>query len=688
VHGFGRELELREAGVQQRVVQRALELGHADLIPEETRAAVESYNRDDCVSTWSLRRWLEEQRDAAIAGGADVPRPVPGEGEPPPALDERQQRIAALYERLTLGVPEDPGARSEEQHSRWLLASLLDWHRREDRSVWWEYFRLRETPEENLVDEKAALGGLAFVEARDGGTEACPNHRYRFPAQDHDVRAGQTLPVPGGTTLGGVVEVDPIGCTVDVKKRSAARDLHPNGAFAFDYVSPGPLPGALEDLARHVAERGLDGAGPFRAALDLLRRHPPRVGQRPGEALRHEGEALRDACRRLALALGRGVLPVQGPPGTGKTYLGARMITDLVAAGKKVGVTAVSHKVIRKLLEDTLAAAREEKVRLTCVHKCNGAEGEAPPRGITEVGDNAGLLGSVGKGVVCGGTVWAWARPEFQGALDVLVVDEAGQLSLANALAAARAAKSVILLGDPQQLEQPIQGSHPEGADRSALEHLLEGPETIRDDRGLFLTETWRLHPTLRAFTSEIFYEDRLLSRAGLERQALVGGPFPGAGLWYVPVEHAGNQSSSPEEAERVGEIVEGLLGGGVEWIDAKGTRHAVGPKHVLIVAPYNAQVAAIGRRLPRTKVGTVDKFQGQEAPIVIYSMATSSPADAPRGMEFLYSLNRLNVATSRARGACILVASPRLFEPECRTPQQMRLANALCRYRELAREA
>jgi uncharacterized protein len=155
-----------------------------------------------------------------------------------------------------------------------------------------------------------------------------------------------------------------------------------------------------------------------------------------------------------------------------------------------------------------------------------------------------------------------------------------------------------------------------------------------------------------------------------------------------VPALHDGNQSSSLEEVERIGQIVEELLGGDVSWIDKKGERRRLTSDDVLIVAPYNAQVAALGRRLPRARVGTVDKFQGQEAPIVLYSMATSSPADAPRGMEFLYSLNRLNVATSRARGACILVASPRLFEPECRTPQQMRLANALCRYREMAREA
>jgi uncharacterized protein len=259
-------------------------------------------------------------------------------------------------------------------------------------------------------------------------------------------------------------------------------------------------------------------------------------------------------------------------------------------------------------------------------------------------------------------------------------------MSLANALAAAPAARSVVLLGDPQQLEQPIQGSHPEGSDVSALEHLLAGHETMPDDRGLFLAETWRLHPSICEFTSEIFYEGRLGSRLGRERQALVGAtPFAGAGLWLVPVEHEGNQSSAPEEVERIGAIVEALLDGGTSWIDAEGQSARLTRDDILIVAPYNAQVGALSERLPGARVGTVDKFQGQEAPVVIYSMTTSSPEDAPRGMEFLYSLHRLNVATSRARCVCILVANPRLLEPDCKTPHQMRLANALSRYAELA---
>ena len=293
-----------------------------------------------------------------------------------------------------------------------------------------------------------------------------------------------------------------------------------------------------------------------------------------------------------------------------------------------------------------------------------------------------------GAAQVAAGTAWLWARQEFIEAVDVLFVDEAGQLTLADVLAVSQAAESLVLLGDPQQLGQPLQGSHPEGTDVSALEHLLGEHKTILPEQGLFLDQTWRLHPDVCAFTSELFYEGRLTSRPNLDRQVLDGPtPFAGAGLWFVPVPHEGNQSSSPEEVQRVVELVSGLTGGGVHWTDRTGDRRPLVLADILVIAPYNAQVAALAARLPPgTRIGTVDKFQGQEAPVVICSLATSLPEDAPHGMDFLYSLNRLNVAVSRARTACILVANPRLFEPDCRTPGQMRLANAFCRYLELAR--
>jgi uncharacterized protein len=270
--------------------------------------------------------------------------------------------------------------------------------------------------------------------------------------------------------------------------------------------------------------------------------------------------------------------------------------------------------------------------------------------------------------------------------VDVLFVDEAGQMSLANVLAVAQAAKNLVLLGDPQQLDQPQKGSHPDGAEVSALEHLLEGARTIAPDKGLFLERTWRLHPAICTFTSEVFYEGRLLARDGLERQAITGHPWlSDSNLWFAAVEHQGNQNSAAEEVEHIVMIMESLLQSGITWVDDKGQARPLRPADILIVAPYNAQVSDLLSRMPQARIGTVDKFQGQEAPVVIYSLTTSSPEDAPRGMEFLYSLNRLNVATSRARGMVIVVGSPLLLEPECRSPRQMQLANALCRYVELA---
>jgi superfamily I DNA and/or RNA helicase len=260
-------------------------------------------------------------------------------------------------------------------------------------------------------------------------------------------------------------------------------------------------------------------------------------------------------------------------------------------------------------------------------------------------------------------------------------------MSLANVLAMSGAARSIVLLGDPQQLDQPLQGSHPPGADRSALAHLLGDHDAMPPDLGLFLEHTWRLHPDVTAFTSATFYEGKLESRENLGRQSLLGPePMRGAGVRLLHVEHVGSESESPEEARQVAALVRALVESGSTWIDKDGEEHDLRYEDVLVVAPYNAQVGAIQRELPQARVGTVDKFQGQEAPISIYSMTSSSPEDAPRGMDFLYSRNRLNVATSRARCIAVVVAEPALLHVRARTPNQMRLANALCQFAELAR--
>jgi len=262
----------------------------------------------------------------------------------------------------------------------------------------------------------------------------------------------------------------------------------------------------------------------------------------------------------------------------------------------------------------------------------------------------------------------------------VLFIDEAGQFALANALAVAPCARNIVLLGDPNQLAQPSQGAHPVGSDVSVLDHMLGDHVTIPPDAGLFLDRTQRLRPEICEFISRAFYESRLEPVDVARARTLSRGAN---GLRFVPVEHSGNKIESEEEAARVRVLIDGLLG--TSWTDELGTRD-IALADILVVAPYNAQVELLTQRLPQgALVGTVDKFQGQQAPIAIYSMASSSPEDAPRGMEFLYSRNRLNVAISRAQGLAIVVASPALLRVRCKTPDQMRLANALCLYEEMA---
>jgi superfamily I DNA and/or RNA helicase len=396
------------------------------------------------------------------------------------------------------------------------------------------------------------------------------------------------------------------------------------------------------------------------------------------------GEDLVAGAVRIASSLDKSVLAIQGPPGSGKTYTGATMIVELLKAGKKIGITAVSHKVIRNLSLATIRRGKELNVTLSFVHK-NGEKSENLPDEIVEVDKSDKARAALNEGKVVCGTAWLWAEDNSREVLDYLFVDEAGQMSLSQVLAASRSAKNLILLGDPQQLEQPQRGAHPEGSDVAALTYLLDGHATMPEGMGLFLGVTRRLHPALCKFTSEIFYEGRLTSLPGLEKQ-LVGGntPFDGAGLFYVPVDHRGNQNKSPEEVNAVANIVTKLLASGT-WINAKGETNSLQKEDILIVAPYNAQVASLLEKLPGMRIGTVDKFQGQEAPVVIYSMTASTVDDAPKGMSFLFNSNRLNVATSRAKSVCILVASPKLLEPACNTIEQMRWVNALCVFKEFA---
>ena len=535
---------------------------------------------------------------------------------------------------------------------------------------------------QELVEDRTAIGGLTY-EGVVGKEARSIIHRYRFPPQDQAIDRARDVHDPVTKKSAGTpVRVDENEGTLDLKRGERSTVPHPTAVIPYEIVGSKELQASLLRLGEHVRDHGAVSTPPFATALALLHRAPPLEG--PADP--------NDKAIARALAVKGSVLAVQGPPGTGKTYLGARMIVALLKAGKRVGITANSHRVITGLLDKACEIARNEGVDLRAIQK-KGAddEGLSSDPCVTVTSDNAAVRDALERGAanVAVGTSWLWARADMVNTVDVLFVDEAGQMSLANVLACAPASRGLILLGDPQQLEQPQKGVHPPGVAASALGHMLGDKATMSAERGVFLEETWRMHPDVCAYISEVFYDGRLRSRPELSRLRLEGaGDLSGTGLRFVPVEHRGNRSESVEEALAVADLVDRLVAGGSTWTDREGVVRELRREDVLVVAPYNAHVALLRKHLPGVTVGTVDKFQGREAPVVVYSMATSSPEDAPRGAEFLYSGNRLNVAISRARCAAFLVANPGLFEMRCRTGRQMELVNGFCRYLEMAGDA
>jgi len=691
-----REGGVTDAGFSVVQYETWLKTGEQRLLDE-----LAAYNRDDCLSTWLLRAWLEERRlEAEAQFGVVLGRPAPLPGEPPEAIRQAQAETRRRVEALTAGVPAEPGERDEREQGRWLLAQLLDWHRREAKPAWWEYFRLRDLPLEELYAESAALAGLEHVGVI-GTSGRSVVHRYRFdPAQDFRIRVGDSDWVDPATerSAGVVVGLDELEGTIDLRRAAASPVPHPRALIEGKPRDTQTMRDALGRLADQVIRAGIDGPGPARAVRELILRRPPRIFDlRPGTPLVRPGEDPLAAAVRLVLDLDQTVLAIQGPPGTGKTTAGARMIVELVRHGRTVGVTAQAHRTITNLLEAIDAAARQPPpgtppLAWRAIQKCDDQLDAAHLDAVSLTSDNRTVSDGLAEGrfQVAAGTSWLFARPELEDRLDVLVVDEAGQMSLANVVAMGAAARSIILLGDPNQLPQVSQGTHPEGAGASALEHLVGQAATIAPERGILLDTTFRLHPALNDYISEIFYEGKLRPHPATGRIRIESaGGVGGVGLAWLPVEHALDQARSRDEALRVAELIARLRGRA--WVDREGRERRLDLDEILVVAPYNAHVAEIHRAVEerlaeRARVGTVDKFQGQEAAVAIYSMATSSPEDAPRGMDFLYNGHRLNVAVSRARGLAIVVCSPDLLRVSCRTPEQMRLANAFCRLVELAR--
>lgn len=641
---------------------------------------IRDYNEDDCRSTQDLDHWI---RDQAASRGIDLGRSALLSADI--RSEDSQELQEPITAQLLVDVPIRKKDRTEEQNGKALVAAAIEYHRREERPAWWSLF------DKALSDLSEMQGASDVVLPDQITTTGWSSEGRKLPRRHLKFHA------PEGLDLRHILDfehipqalydVAPIGFKSISGSNRGFRDVQilelesdfvlveekANKTGTWEELPMALLPGApipthtirrvlRDEIGQTVLlaeEQGIE-TFPKKAHMDVLLRRIPR--QKSGR-LPRLGDDVASVTQAL-IESDDSYVAVQGPPGTGKTFIGAHVIVNLVRHGWRIGVVAQSHAVIENLLK----SVQKIDPSIPIAKKGQSAK-SLPDYHVEEVSSWAWTQSA---GFVIGGTTWSYASAGMRNLpLDLMVVDEAGQYSLANSLVPLSCAKRALLLGDPQQLPHVSQGKHPEPVDKSVLRHILGENKTMPDNLGYFLSKTYRLHPLLAQPVSRLQYEDRLISDDRCNKRELKGVE---PGLHVMEVQHTGNTTKSIEEAEEVVTKVSELLGSLWTDVDKNGApanTRQLDESDVLVIAAYNNQVRLLKQKLAaagysKIKVGTIDKFQGQEGVIVIISMATSSSEDLPRGIEFLLSPNRLNVAISRAQWACFLLASPslRVMEP------------------------
>jgi uncharacterized protein len=672
LYGYERPQEVATAGDSIVAYEKWRESRDAAILE-----GIHAYNEADCRSTKGLRDWL-----------VSTVRPARLPWWEPDAIDSdhgtqdaRTTQAEKEHEELRRQLGTATGPLVGEPGE--LLFELAWYHQREDKPQWWAMFDRAERDTEELIEDLDSLGGLVAI------GKARPEKRsrartYRYPEQETKLREDANVRMKDGLRHVAITRLDPEACEADVKFGPTAG----GPPDQLDLIPGGPLDNdVLRDAVRRVAANVFRGGRRYRVLEALLARELPRLAEHAsGTPLIDQAADVVDQTVNAVARMKSTYLPIQGPPGTGKTYVASQAILALLRQGKRIAVTSNSHKAIGNLLTAIAARAREQKFRLQAIQKASN--GESPPDlAIDRTANNEDPR--LATYPLVAGTAWLLARHEHDQQFDYLFVDEAGQVSLANIVASGAAARNLVLVGDPMQLAQPVKGKHPGQSGSSGLAYVLDGYATVPPERGIFLPVSRRLHPLICAYISDVVYDGRLKSDEGAARQSLLlkrpMPPLAPAGLRFVPVIHYSNSQSSEEEGKALADVYGSLFG--QRFRDRDGKERPITVADVLVVTPYNAQVNLLKRLLPLgARVGTVDKFQGQEAPVCLVSTATSSGDELPRDIEFLFSVNRLNVAISRAQALAIVFASPRLLDVPCRTIEEMRLVNALCAVADTAR--
>lgn len=641
---------------------------------------IREYNKDDCYSTQELTQWLyqEQQKHNISYIGQTEYKEAPVNID----VDERQ----LLRDKLLEKSQQDEQAQLIEN-----LAWMLEFHQRENKPVFWRLFDRREMTEDELYDD---IDCLAYCKRTDREpfklTPAARNLVYEYafdPNQEFKGGSKQYHALGYNTDEGKPIKLTFVPKESALEKGFICLQMKEEikGTVTLipdDFINPEPIPIALKNQIEAIANGNLKQS----AIQDFLTRAYPRItGIKPGDKIVKSDEPkkrLKEIIQAI-INLDNSYLPIQGPPGAGKSYTGKHIIAELLRLGKKVGISSNSHKAINNLLFDSEKYCRKKAIKGHFV--CGKDEDNKAPESILVMKNNGEIKNHLEAACVIGTTAWGFARDDVKNEFDYLFIDEAGQVSTANLVAMSQSTKNIVLLGDQMQLGQPTQGTHPLDSGLSILDYLLKDAPTITADKGVFLETTYRMHSKVNQFISDAIYQGKLHADPKNDRQQIkvpddYQGPFNvEAGIIYRPVEHEGNTQASDEEAAVIKKAVSELIGR--QYTNKEGVTTPLSLEDMLFVTPYNHQKNKLHQLLgENVKVGTVDKFQGQQAPVVFFSLCTSDPSESPRGIDFLFDTHRINVAISRAQCMAVIVGNPRLFVTPVKRLDQMKRVNVLAR--------
>ena len=646
----------------------------------EALNAIRNYNIDDCQSTQELTDWLRtEQLNHNIIY-------TQGSLEETEILDKEEiTEFTQLREKLlNLSLSENDNNKKDVLQN---LAWVLEFHNRENKPTWWRLFDRLGLNEIDLYDDMDCLVGLQRTKKE----AFLPSLRARNYVYEYSF--DQSQPFKGHTKSYYVLGKENLKVsTYDINFDKGLISLQSNSIpelrislIPDQFVRPEPIPSAIKDTIENIIKSKFSPS----AIVDFLLRKSPRFIDGSKSTIIKDnlsGNKLINEIIKVVDKLDNSYLCIQGPPGSGKTFTACHIIKNLISKGKRIGISSNSHKAIVNLMDGASDLILKDNINGNLIKVGGDSEDQIFNKENVFFRKNANDCNKdLTLSPICfGGTAWFFCNDILiQNNIkkfDFLFIDEAGQVPIANLIGMSRIANNIILMGDHMQLGQPIQGSHPNNSGDSILEYLLQEKSTIPTNMGIFLPKTYRMHPDICDIISNLVYDTRLSSAEVTKRHIVNVSkkilPIK-HGIYYIPVIHEGNSQGSEEEANVIAELAEKLINSPFWSKNNNDKKRLIDWHDMLFVAPYNYQVNLLKNKLnSNAKVGSVDKFQGQEAPIVFLSMCTSDASESPRGIEFLFSKNRLNVAISRAQSIVIVVGSPNLSKSSPKNLKQMELIN------------